>query len=245
MLPVGQQAYFPGRKQPNHTNLVHTQLCSSSLSYNITRDAPKDYIAPTRETAVPLPDNCVNPQMTTKHLDLLLYLLFYSLFFSESIYEKEFSNNKHQVMHTRDKGCRRSLSCPCAGGWCGCRPMDAAALHLPAQPEVGTLAALHSTNQGPCTSRCCSGRNQQILGTHSRAVMPFSPCDGWACKGFVKEMPHCWCCSSRLVKVWLLQKQDFSNLLCLYSPNKRYWATPTSCEVTFEYNAILNFVKPV
>lgn len=66
----------------------------------------------------------VNPQMTTKHLFLFLYLLFYSLFFTESIYvnksKGEFSNNERtDVLRRcprRDKGCERSLPCPLQEG---------------------------------------------------------------------------------------------------------------------------------
>lgn len=117
---------------------------------------------------------------------------------------------------------------PLAGRWCCWRPMRAAALCLPAQPEAGTRAPLHSTCQGPGTSRCCSGRDQKIPTTHSREAIRSNPCGGWAGKGFVKVVPHCQCCSPRFVKGWLLQKQDFSKLLLLflYLLSKRYWATP-------------------
>lgn len=144
--------------------------------------------------------------------------------------KRELSNNECQVMHRcprRDKGCERSLPCPCAGGWCGWRPMGVTALHPPARREARNRAPLHSPCQGQDTSRHCRGGDQKIPAMHCGAAIS-NPCDGRAGKGLVKGVPQCQCRSPGFRKGRLPQKQDFSNLLllCLYLLIERYRATP-------------------
>lgn len=88
---------LPHRPILDHTNLVHTQLCSPCLGYNVTRDALKDYIfLPERanqycchgNNAIPLPNHefLWNNRWQPSTVFFYCTCFFNPWFFPESIY---------------------------------------------------------------------------------------------------------------------------------------------------------------